>query len=173
MKYFIRLAIALASFSSTVVGQEADNNEELKSQLNETKAAHNEQVKAQLYERMAADSFTFFAEIQSGLPDKDKKRWFRNGAVSAFRYWLTTRKGKIPTSTSVDSAIAMLYEEAVKSEMSAVFSDPLLRLNSKDPERIGISGFPTISQNDYVGYTKEFKEFLYDILKQRENRFKR
>jgi hypothetical protein len=173
MQYLIQLVIFVTLISHTLVAQEAGDEKESKKQLNERKSADSKRDKDQFYERMAANSFALYTEFQySDLPDKDKKAWLRNGAASAFSYWVSTRKGDIQASTIVDLAIAMFYEEAVKGDVTSVFSDPLLRFKSNDPESVGISGFPRMSQDDYTRYTKEFKEYLESILKRRANRQK-
>lgn len=159
MKQFILIAISFITLSFMISAQE-DNR--------------NEQLRAKLYERLAANSFAIYAEIQYfEIPDKDKKSWLSNGAASAFSYWMSTRKGNIPASATVDLSIAMFYEVAVNIGMETVFSDPLLRSKIDNPEAVGVTGFPKLSQEEYKQYTKEFGNYLKVILEQRKDRQKK
>ena len=137
-------------------------------------AAAQDNPSQKFYEKMASNTFAIIAEIgDTDLPTQKIKSFFHNGATSAFSYWINTRKGRVLPSKSVDAAIAMFYEEATRKKLTSVFSDPLLRKNAPEPERIGVVGFSKMTQIEYEGYVIEFQKYLHEVLQARVLRFKK
>lgn len=123
------------------------------------------------YEKLSATTFVTIACIgDTTIPKEEMSSFYRDGASLAFSYWIHTRKGSVPPSEKVDAAIAMLYEKTLDKEMSFIFEDPLSRSKFSDPERVGVSGFETMSTIQYKEYIKEFKGFLDEVLDTRASR---
>ena len=128
----------------------------------------NQKTRDNLYDRMSANFFVALFEIKnSDLPKKEQEKLTHLGANSAFQYWMTTRKGGVRISNNVDRAIAFFYEDALKSKMTAGFSDPLYRLGTEETDNIGVPGFSKMTQIQYKEYVGEFQTFLNEVLKKR------